>query len=128
MLNIADNLDKVGKIAEYANSIGVNIEPIMFRKSVSEYMMAKEENAIYKGIRSIKYLNEQIANELYELKDNTYETFCDLLVDIFEKTSCDSRQLQILIKLGFFKEFGGNKELFNIYVEFIGGKDAYKKI
>ncbi|MCY9592320.1 DNA polymerase III subunit alpha [Paenibacillus chitinolyticus] len=127
MLNIAENLDKVGKIAEYANSIGVSIKPIMFRKSVSEYMMAKEENAIYKGIKSIKYLNEQIAKELYELRDNTYESFCDLLVDILENTTCDSRQLQILIRLNFFKEFGENKELISIYDEFVGGKDAYKK-
>ncbi|MFB5758896.1 DNA polymerase III subunit alpha [Paenibacillus medicaginis] len=128
MLNINTNdMDKTGKIFEYAKTRDIEIRPIKFRKSRSLYQISKEDNAIYKGIKSIKYLNEQVADELYELQDNTYETFCDLLVDILEKTTCDARQLQILIKLDFFKEFGGNKELLTIYEEFVGGKDAYKK-
>ena len=42
---------------------------------------------------------------MYALKDGTYNTFVDLLDKIAE-TSCNSRQLEILIKLDFFEEFG----------------------
>lgn len=127
-LNInKDNIEKTAKIAEYAKIRGIEIRPIKFRKSRSVYELSKEENAIYKGISSIKHLNSKIAEELYKLKDNKYDTFTDLLVDIEEKTSVNSRQLEILIKLNYFSEFGGNNELLEILNVFKNGKEAYKK-
>lgn len=103
---------------------GVAIYSPKFRYSKGKYTPNKETNAVYKGIGSIKYLNETIGEELYNLKDNTYDSFIDLLVDITENTSCNSRQILILIKLGFFSEFGKNKYLMNIY-EYFSSK--YKK-
>lgn len=112
ILNInEDNIEKTNNIVKYAQSKNIKIKPIKFRKSKDKYTMSKEENAIYKGIKSIKYLNSQIAEELYELGKNQYNSFLDLLIDIKEKTSVNSRQLDILIKLSFFNEFGNNKKL-----------------
>ena len=115
-------------IKKYASKKDIKIKPIKFRKSKADYFMDKEQNAIYQGIASIKFCNSQIADELYELRDNQYESFIDLLIDI-QNTSVNSRQLEILIKLNFFEEFGHpNKlltqvELFNnIY-----GKKQFKK-
>ena len=42
-------------------------------------------NAIYKGISSIKFCNAQIANELLELAKNKYNSFIELLKDIPNK-------------------------------------------
>ncbi|MEC0212399.1 hypothetical protein [Paenibacillus ehimensis] len=54
-----------------------------------------------------------------------FEMFSKLLVDIEEKTSVNSRQLDILIRLNFFSEFGENNELLENRNAFFTGKDAY---
>ena len=99
---------------ELAKVLGVKIYPPKFRHSKSKYFMDKEHNAIYKGVGSIKYMNSNIAEELYELRSGTYNTFSELLFDIAKKTTINSRQLEILIKLDFFSEFGNSKELLAI--------------
>ena len=74
---------------------------------------------------SIKYLNKKISKELYGLRDIEYESFVDLLADIKCKTSVDARQLDILIKLDFFSEFGEINTLLatnNIFDLFYGRK------
>lgn len=89
---------------------GIKLKNPRFRYSKSEYMMDKESNSIYKGISSYKYLNEIVGEELYILKDKRYNNFMELLVDL-QGTSINSRQLDILIRLDFFQEFGGSKKL-----------------
>lgn len=114
-LNIfKDNEEKTLEITKYAQKNNIAIKGIQFRYSLSEYTCNSQERAIYKGISSIKYLNEKIGAELYSLKDNMYETFIDLLIDI-DKTSINSRQLEILVGLNFFQEFGEiNNLLFQV--------------
>ena len=116
-LNIYQTDDeKSNKIKAYIKQQNIQIKPIKFGKSKDIYFMDKESNSIYQGIASIKYLNAQIAKELYDLaQNNTYHSFVDLLQDIIANTSCDSRQLTILISLNFFSDFGGNKKLLQIY-------------
>ena len=108
-------------IINYAKRQGIKISPIKFRHSLAKYSFDKENNMIFKGISSIKYMNEQVANELYAMRDNEYPTFTSLLYDITEKTSLDERQKKILIDLDFFAEFGdSNKlnEIAKLYKEF----------
>lgn len=126
-LNNAANEEDIKSGTELAKQKGLKINPIKFRKSNAEYTPDKKNNAIYKGVKSIKYLNEKIAEELFELGKNHYDTFVDLLIDIVENTSVNSRQLDILIKLNFFSEFGKNNELLQIYNEFSSGNNQYKK-
>ena len=92
---------------------GIKLKRPKFRYSKSEYLMDKESNSIYKGVKSYKYLNEQVSNELYDLRNNVYNNFVELLEDL-SHTSIDNKQLTILIKLGFFEEFGKNQYLLNI--------------
>jgi DNA polymerase-3 subunit alpha len=128
MLNInLKDKKQTGEIAAYAKSKGIEISSIKFGKSKATYSPDREGNRIYKGLASIKYLNSKIADELFELGKNKYNTFTDLLVDIAENTSVDTRQTNILIKLDFFSDFGGNNELLQIYNEFTSGEKPYKK-
>ena len=101
-------------IKEYAISKGYVIEPIKFRKSRAEYEFDKENNKIYQGIASIKFCNSIIADELYSLRNNKYNSFIELIADIKSKTSVNTRQLEILTGLNFFSEFGKNKYLLNV--------------
>ena len=100
--------------ASLAGLYKIKILPPKFRYSIMEYWMNKESNSIYKGIGSVKFMNQSCADDLYNLRDNHYDSFVDLLRDIYEKTSVNSRQLDILIKLDFFDEFGNAKELLRL--------------
>lgn len=121
-LNIFENkADDTARIVAYANKVGIQIKGIKFGKSESGYTLDKENNCIYKGIASIKYCNSEMASCLLKLSENHYDNFIDLLRDIKEQHIIDSRQLNILIGLNFFSDFGNNKylmDIVNIYEKF----------
>ena len=122
------DIERTGKLTNELEYFGIELKQPKFRYSKADYFMDKETNSIYKGVASIKYLNETVANELYELKDNKYDTFLDLLIDL-QNISINSRQLDILIKLGYFSEFGGRQYLLNIVEMYnkYGKKKTFKK-
>lgn len=126
----SDN-EKTSRIIAELDYFGITLESIKFGKSKNEYTSDKETNTIYKSISSIKYCNEKIATELYELgSKNKYNSFVEVLDDIKKKTSVNSKQLAILTGLNFFSEFGGNKYLLNvidIYEKFSKCKQISKK-
>ena len=101
-----DDAVRTLKLTNELQHFGIKLKPIKFRYSKGDYSPSKDENSIYKGIQSIKYMNANIANEIYELRNNKYNSFVELLGDIYEHTSTDARQLKILIELNFFDEFG----------------------
>lgn len=110
----SDN-EKTSRIIAELDYFGITLKGIKFGKSKNEYTSDKETNTIYKSISSIKYCNEKIATELYELgSKNKYNSFVAVLDDIKKKTSVNSKQLTILTGLNFFNEFGGNKYLLNV--------------
>lgn len=114
-LNNAANEDDIRNGTAYANRIGVKITMPKWGLSKSEYFFDTERNIIAKGLTSIKYISAGCAEELYELsRKKKYTRFMDVLLDIEKHTSLDSRQLDILIKIDFFSEFGNQRELFRI--------------
>ncbi|CEQ01627.1 DNA polymerase III subunit alpha [[Clostridium] sordellii] len=104
--------DKIQNVEAYNSKIGIHIKDPKFRYSKAEYFMDKETNSIYKGIESIKFLNADVADYLYSLRENKYNSFSELLFDI--KGHINSRQLDILIKIGFFEEFGKTSKLIKV--------------
>lgn len=125
----SDN-EKTSRIISELDYFDIHIENIKFGKSKNEYTFDRDTNTIYKSISSIKYCNEIMANELYELaQNNSYDNFIDLLVDIKSKTSVNARQLQILTILNFFSDFGNNKKLLQIIdlFERLYGRKQIKK-
>lgn len=114
-LNNAANDADIQNGTALAKLKGIKIIQPKFGFSRGDYFYTKESNVIAKGLDSIKYMSKAVANELYELSQtNTYQSFSDLLYDISHKTSVDSRQLEILIKIDFFSDFGNQRELFAI--------------
>lgn len=111
-LNIfSDKEEKTTAITNYARKVGITIKDIKFGHSKADYSMEKETNSIYKGIASIKYMSADVANKLYDLAHTQkFDSFIDLL-RIFPG---DSRQLEILIKLNYFSQFGSIGKLLNI--------------
>lgn len=117
--NCVGKEEKTQALTDYAKKSGIPIVAPRFRHSKAEYFCDKESNKIYKGIGSIKFMNDTVANEMYELRDNQYSYFTDLLYDLDEKTTLNSRQLDILIKLDFFSEFGDINKLMYVNQRYI---------
>lgn len=114
-LNNAANDEDIQNGTALARQRGIQITQPKFGFSRSDYFFNTEKNVIAKGLSSVKYMSKAVADELYELaQSNTYFTFVDLLRDISERTSLDARQLDILIKIDFFSDFGNQRELFSI--------------
>lgn len=109
---------KMQEIKAYVRSKCIEIKPIKFRKARADYFMNVDENCIYQDIESIKELNAKGAEELFELGKNHYDNFVDLLKDIKEKTTLDRNQLDILIRLDFFSEFGDISKLMYIAMKY----------
>lgn len=117
--------DKIVAITKYANKVGIKIQPPKFRYSRSGYQMSKETNSIYKGLESIKFLNAEASDQLYAMRDMHFDSFIDFL----NVSPLNSRQLDILIKLDFFSEFGKAQKLIKItelYNELHGKKQIKK--
>lgn len=118
-LNInRDKEEKTRALTIYAKKQGIKILLPKFRHSRAGYFCDKDNNAIYKGVGSLKYMNNQVADELFEMRDRNFEDFIDVLYAL-EQISLNSRQLEILIKIDFFAEFGDINMLMAIYEKFI---------
>ncbi len=114
-LNNAANDDDIKSGTAYANRAGIKVTMPKWGMSKGEYFYDKERNIIAKGLTSIKYMGSNIAEELYSLAHSkSYEYFVDVLLDIDHETSLNARQLDILIKLDFFSDFGNQRELLRI--------------
>lgn len=110
-LNIfKDNDEKTLAITTYAKKVNVPIKPVKFRHSQADYSCDSKQGVIYKGLSSIKFMSAQAADDLYSLKDNEYDSFIDLLDDL-GALRIDNRQIDILIKIDFFEEFGKINQL-----------------
>ncbi len=101
-LNCAQNTDDYNMGEELAKVKGIKINKTKFGKSGSNYTI--KDGQIYKGLSSIKHINDKIAeplNELYKQK----LSFIELLSKLKE-VGVNSKQLEVLIKVGYFEEYG----------------------
>ena len=109
-LNNAANEDDIISGTELAKEYKIVITPPRFGQSAGRYMPHKETNTISKGIATVKFMNNAVGDELYEMSKKGYYSFLDILYDI-KSTSVNLRQLFILIKIGYFSNYGNMREL-----------------
>lgn len=128
-LNCAgSNLKDIESGTELAKQFGIEIRLPKFRHSKGSYWFDKKENCLYKGIGSIKDLNVECGEYLYSLKDKHYKSIIALMSDLPKKI-VSSKKLDILIKIGFFDEFGTINNLLEqikIYNQYNGKKQITK--
>ena len=121
-LNLAANDEDIKKGTQLAELKHISIISPKFRHSINVYSC--DDGIIYKGTASIKGLSKTIGDKLYELKDNSYSTFLDLLIDCKEK-GIGISDLTTLAKLDYFSEFGKIGKILrflDIYNELYGKK------
>ena len=95
-----------------ADLYGIKIVSPEFGVSKASYMYDKKTQVIAKGISSIKFMNTEVADKLYEAGQVEYNSFIELLYAI--NGIANTRQLDILIKLNFFKKYGEINHLLEI--------------
>ena len=113
-LNVyADKEEKTAAVIAYARNHGVSVSPPRWGHSRADYMFDNENGVIYKGLQSIKHLNADVADQLYEAAQglSADASFMDVLNVLNTQTGINSLQLDILIQLDFFAGFGNPTEL-----------------
>lgn len=113
-----DKEEKTKDLTAYAKKIGITFKSPKFRYSKAGYFLDKETNSIYKGIGSIKYIDATASDELFNMSDMEFKDFVDVLYYLKLHTSIDTRQIDILIKIDFFEEFGDINTLLYITEKF----------
>lgn len=112
LLNNANNDEDLTNGTQLIHDLGFKLKSPLFRYSKALYFCDKENNTIYQGLGSIKYMSSDVAEELYSMRDMEFNNFIDLLFAMQNMAhKPDSRQLDILIKIGYFAEFGHAKAL-----------------
>lgn len=101
--------EKTIKIMENLKEKDINVEPPTFGKSRSKYFCDANTNTIYKGLSSVKFINEEIAESLYELSKVVDANFS--FIDLLQEFKINNRQLETLIKIGYFRNLGTTKKL-----------------
>lgn len=86
-LEIWDKGDKSVEMMEFASRKGIGLKPARFRKSKGGYFVDKEHNTIYQGTGHIKGGNREVGDLLFTLKDNQYDHFTDLVMDVIENAT-----------------------------------------
>ena len=118
-----DDIEKTAKLIKELKYFGIQLKQPQFGYSKANYFFDRNNKVIYKGVGAIKYLNDNVANDLYNMYQCQKEEFKDFY-DVLQSLSyigINSRQLEILIKINYFKEFGKTakllkmKELYNKY-------------
>ena len=97
---------------------GFNIEilPMRFGQDNRKFTAYPEQNALSNCLKSIKGFGDIVGEELYKIADKKYESFVDFLIDKKEsKLKINGTQMEILIRLNYFQEFGHNQALLNIF-------------
>lgn len=110
-----DKQDKLAEILRSCEKRGIKLANPVFGKSTESYFYDEEENRIYKGLASIKYINKTIAERLFAMsQQKQYQYFSDILYDCKQEKVLNARQLDTLIKIDYFAKYGNQRELFSI--------------
>lgn len=120
--------DRVALIKdEMKRGFGIRIVPCRFRQDNRRFSFDRAEKTISDALPSIRNLSMPVAEELLRMKDNHYDSFVDLLVDLDSRRPFNATNIEVLIMMDYFREFGHNGKLLAIWREFRSGDMAFKK-
>lgn len=123
--------DKVAALKrEMRDGFGIQEGSYKFGNDNRNFVADKNNNLIQPSLLSLKGFSQKCANDLYELSQKeSFNNFYDLLDRFSSIPSINKAKLEILIKIGYFSEFGKTLKLLKIcdlYNNF-NGKKIIKK-
>jgi DNA polymerase III alpha subunit len=101
---------------EYFN---LKVNPLEFGKSRAEFYAIGRE--IYRGTSSVKGINKNTGNLLYDISKLVKENddFVDVL-NLCDEHNVSKSDIHKLIHVGYFKKYGGSRYLLNIWGMYYG--------
>lgn len=122
------NKDKVALIkSEMKRAFGISIAPARFRQDNRTFFIDKDHHQMSDALTSVKFISRTIANELYRMRNDHYDSFVDLLVELDANRAFNTRTVGILIRMGYFEEFGSTGKLLAIFQKFNEGDIHWSK-
>lgn len=122
------NKEKVALIKdEMKKAFGISIVPAKFRQDNRSFFIDQEHRQISDALHSVKFVSQTVANQLYRMRENQYDSFVSLLVELDADRAFNSRTVEILIRMGYFEEFGEKEHLLAVFDEFQNGKIRWSK-
>ena len=132
---------------EAKDAFNIKVLPMRFGQDNRKFTAYPEQNALSNCLKSIKGFGDKIGEEFYKISDRKYGSFLDLLVDIYNikenkpnKKNYDETklsgfavndtQMEILIRLNYFEQFGKNAKLlkeFKLFSNIYGRKTLNKE-
>lgn len=104
------NKDKVRLIKQEMKAFGIEEGSYRFGLDNRKFKADPEHHQIVPSLLSIKALSQKCANIMYQLGQEEFPDFLHLYRRA-QKEGINSKQLDILIKIGYFEDFGTQKQL-----------------
>jgi hypothetical protein len=127
---IANTPDKCFIYNENVNGVKVpsSLDKIYYieiaKKRLYDFINSKSSKKSNVIPSDIKFISQELKDKILELLNTDYDNFIEFMVYLIEDVNINSRQIEILIKLNYFKKYGRNKKLFEVFEEF---KKKYNK-
>ena len=121
------DIDGIVKTIKEAKRMGVDIRFDKWQNATGETVC--HDNIVWLGTNTMKGFGKNVAIALNELAKNDYNDFIEFLINASTNPNIDKSQLESLIKLNWFNQFGSNGKLLRIYNLFndIYGRKQFSK-
>lgn len=122
------NKEKIALIVdEMKRYIGVSVVPGCFGEDNRDWYIDKQNARISQNLNSIKFISPNVAEEMLAVASRPHDSFVEILRDIQMNTRINARQVDVLLELDYFKNFGSYKKLQKIIEEFRTGANRLTK-
>ena len=114
-----DTIDygKVSTAVSKLQRIGVNIVPPSINKSKYSFSPDATNNSIIYGLKPIKTINKNIANEI--ISQRPYDSISDVLTKLYDSKIITNTHLIALVKSGALDDFGERKTVMMEVIKYI---------
>lgn len=121
------DIEGVVKTIKEAKRMGVDIRFDKWQNATGATVC--HDNVVWLGVNTMKGFGKNVAIALNELGQNNYDDFTKFLIDANANPNIDKSQLQSLIELGWFSQFGSSGKLSRVYEFFtnIYGRKQFAK-
>lgn len=127
-INNATTDDDIANAMTLAKLKNITINNPRFGYSQGDDVVINGE--IYRGVKNVLNVSKNVGDELYDnSKGRTYNSFSELLSAIIELPSTNKTNIETLIKIDYFSDYGKAKTLdkiFYIYQQMKGRKQMAK--
>lgn len=111
---------------EMQEAFHIRVSPCRIGQDNRSYLFDEQARTISESIASIRFLSQKAAQCLYEhFSARQPDCFSDVLVELASDTRIDTRQIEMLVSVGYFDRYGGGQKLMRVLEAFKDGPIRY---